>query len=91
MKSRVEQRLRAADAEERLLRATAGCDYFEEQVDAIMRTDSTWTFCALVVEAEALLPAVPLVALLVLDVPEGVPVLLLDCSRPRISTSWLAC
>lgn len=40
-----------------------------------MRTDSTWTFCALVDEAEELLRVVlPLVALLVpdvLDVPDG--------------------
>lgn len=62
------RQLPIAGAEERLPRARVA--YFDEQVDAIMRTDSTWTFFALVDEAEALLP----VALLVpdaLDVPDG--------------------
>lgn len=63
------------------------------QVDDTIRTDSTFTFCA--VEDDADEEPEPVAA--PVDVPEVEPValdvvgLLLDSKRPRISTSWFTC
>jgi hypothetical protein len=56
--------------------------YFDEQVDEIMRTDSTRTFCA-VEDVDAVLDPEGDVALAELP--------LVGSRRPRISTSWFAC